>query len=185
MIRRPPRSTLFPYTTLFRSTALAAVAGGRCGRGRLRLGRRTGTGVLDLLDGGLRGGVGVLGRGRGGRRAAVTAPADDRELRTDLDRLVLGDEDLAQHAGSRRRDLGVDLVGRDLEEGLVDLDLLTLLLEPSGDRALGDALAQGGHGDGGRHRGRAPSGAGGWGEVRRSAVHVQRLAGEREVGLAD
>src|SRR2546426_1864292 len=27
MIRRPPRSTLFPYTTLFRSTALATLAG--------------------------------------------------------------------------------------------------------------------------------------------------------------
>src|SRR5256885_4345584 len=26
MIRRPPRSTLFPYTTLFRSSALVAVA---------------------------------------------------------------------------------------------------------------------------------------------------------------
>src|SRR3712207_8230176 len=26
MIRRPPRSTLFPYTTLFRSAALAATA---------------------------------------------------------------------------------------------------------------------------------------------------------------
>src|SRR3712207_8920175 len=37
------------------------------------------------------------------------------------------------------------------------------LLEPSGDRALGDALAQGGHGDGGRHRGGAPSGAVGGG----------------------
>src|SRR2546421_4653062 len=27
MIRRPPRSTLFPYTTLFRSPALAILAG--------------------------------------------------------------------------------------------------------------------------------------------------------------
>src|SRR2546421_5291922 len=27
MIRRPPRSTLFPYTTLFRSTLLAAACG--------------------------------------------------------------------------------------------------------------------------------------------------------------
>src|SRR3712207_6924587 len=27
MIRRPPRSTLFPYTTLFRSSAATAVAG--------------------------------------------------------------------------------------------------------------------------------------------------------------
>src|SRR3712207_8753220 len=29
MIRRPPRSTLFPYTTLFRSVALEAAAAGR------------------------------------------------------------------------------------------------------------------------------------------------------------
>src|SRR5256885_13201337 len=28
MIRRPPRSTLFPYTTLFRSTRIEKVAGG-------------------------------------------------------------------------------------------------------------------------------------------------------------
>src|SRR2546421_7050329 len=28
MIRRPPRSTLFPYTTLFRSGALPSVVGG-------------------------------------------------------------------------------------------------------------------------------------------------------------
>src|SRR2546430_7449136 len=30
MIRRPPRSTLFPYTTLFRSTARARHSGGAC-----------------------------------------------------------------------------------------------------------------------------------------------------------
>src|SRR2546422_6454914 len=30
MIRRPPRSTLFPYTTLFRSVLEHRVAGGRC-----------------------------------------------------------------------------------------------------------------------------------------------------------
>src|SRR5256885_12877994 len=29
MIRRPPRSTLFPYTTLFRSLALGVIAVGR------------------------------------------------------------------------------------------------------------------------------------------------------------
>src|SRR3989441_9906873 len=48
MIRRPPRSTLFPYTTLFRSSFAARpgvcgdghsviafeCAGGKCGRGR-------------------------------------------------------------------------------------------------------------------------------------------------------
>src|SRR5260370_4033989 len=32
MIRRPPRSTLFPYTTLFRSPATAQVASRRAGR---------------------------------------------------------------------------------------------------------------------------------------------------------
>src|SRR3712207_7251811 len=31
MIRRPPRSTLFPYTTLFRSAAVAALVGGVTG----------------------------------------------------------------------------------------------------------------------------------------------------------
>src|SRR6476661_3688598 len=39
MIRRPPRSTLFPYTTLFRSrTALGC---GGCGRLRRHCGRRS------------------------------------------------------------------------------------------------------------------------------------------------
>src|SRR5687768_18230012 len=41
MLRRPPRSTLFPYTTLFRSgrvlPAFAAVAGRSVARDRLRL----------------------------------------------------------------------------------------------------------------------------------------------------
>src|SRR3712207_8321916 len=57
MIRRPPRSTLFPYTTLFRSRNVGAlvalverpvrlddrhprIAGRRGGRGRRRRGRR-------------------------------------------------------------------------------------------------------------------------------------------------
>src|SRR3712207_8712309 len=35
MIRRPPRSTLFPYTTLFRSDAVELVAGLRGGERRL------------------------------------------------------------------------------------------------------------------------------------------------------
>src|SRR3712207_8421445 len=43
MIRRPPRSTLFPYTTLFRSRAAAPAPTARKGRGshaaRLRRGR--------------------------------------------------------------------------------------------------------------------------------------------------
>src|SRR5260370_10638927 len=39
MIRRPPRSTLFPYTTLFRSRAVAARAGVAAGQGRCRRSR--------------------------------------------------------------------------------------------------------------------------------------------------
>src|SRR2546430_8694740 len=31
MIRRPPRSTLFPYTTLFRSASTTEVTAGKCG----------------------------------------------------------------------------------------------------------------------------------------------------------
>src|SRR5437667_10944239 len=34
MIRRPPRSTLFPYTTLFRSALVGELADGRDDRGR-------------------------------------------------------------------------------------------------------------------------------------------------------
>src|SRR2546427_6874264 len=37
MIRRPPRSTLFPYTTLFRSGEVAALFCGRAGPGQGRL----------------------------------------------------------------------------------------------------------------------------------------------------
>src|SRR5256885_4156817 len=40
MIRRPPRSTLFPYTTLFRSVSLPAVGWGLGNRGLTRADRR-------------------------------------------------------------------------------------------------------------------------------------------------
>src|SRR3989475_6010923 len=53
MIRRPPRSTLFPYTTLFRSSRVGAFHGGglmgfqeiRQAEGALRM-ARDGTGLL-------------------------------------------------------------------------------------------------------------------------------------------
>src|SRR5256886_7540349 len=69
MIRRPPRSTLFPYTTLFRSGLDLGSRGAAVGkpvRGAVRvpcrrlgrLGRRSGRGGL----------VGFVGRGCGRRR---------------------------------------------------------------------------------------------------------------------
>src|SRR3989475_9629144 len=74
MIRRPPRSTLFPYTTLFRSAEavvtarvrtarpiLFAATVGEEGSGDLR-------GVKYLLNGG-------MGKGEGGRVHPTPAPA--------------------------------------------------------------------------------------------------------------
>jgi pyruvate/2-oxoglutarate dehydrogenase complex dihydrolipoamide acyltransferase (E2) component len=75
-----------------------------------------------------------------GSELAVTG--DHREFRADVDGLVLLDDDARQHAAGRGRDLGVDLVGRHLEQWLVGLDALTLGLQPAGDGALGHALAQ-------------------------------------------
>src|SRR2546422_8950124 len=51
MIRRPPRSTLFPYTTLFRShdgRRHDGACGGREGSRRTRVGRRARIGGGDL-----------------------------------------------------------------------------------------------------------------------------------------
>src|SRR2546430_6902945 len=49
MIRRPPRSTLFPYTTLFRSTAWASGLRGRDGRAADGL-ESVGWADTDVLD---------------------------------------------------------------------------------------------------------------------------------------
>src|SRR3712207_9093682 len=47
MIRRPPRSTLFPYTTLFRSERDGGIReAGRGGRGRTSRGNRAGRGQV-------------------------------------------------------------------------------------------------------------------------------------------
>ena len=89
----------------------------------------------------------------GCRRGPAAGAADDGELGAHRHRLVLADEDLADGAGDRGGDLGVDLVGGDLEQRLVDLDLVALGLQPAGDGALGDRLAERGHRHGGPARG--------------------------------
>src|SRR3712207_7401933 len=55
MIRRPPRSTLFPYTTLFRSLAAELAAGAQRGHQRFlddvfRVGRAAGHRVGDAVQ---------------------------------------------------------------------------------------------------------------------------------------
>src|SRR2546427_5167511 len=52
MIRRPPRSTLFPYTTLFRSAQVALEAGGRRRWRRPRPGRGPGPAPVRQEGGG-------------------------------------------------------------------------------------------------------------------------------------
>src|SRR2546426_12673468 len=49
MIRRPPRSTLFPYTTLFRSGALAVVPGATLPTGNQSLGFGAGRVLASLV----------------------------------------------------------------------------------------------------------------------------------------
>jgi len=49
MIRRPPRSTLFPYTTLFRSAAATAPATA-CSGGAYNVAGGVETTLLELLD---------------------------------------------------------------------------------------------------------------------------------------
>src|SRR3712207_9433957 len=52
MIRRPPRSTRFPYTTLFRSRRCGAAHGGHAGHQLMTVGnRKGGRPVRDEVDG--------------------------------------------------------------------------------------------------------------------------------------
>src|SRR2546422_6363410 len=68
MIRRPPRSTLFPYTTLFRSTAIVFLGFGYCVlRGAI------GEAHAERFDG--------AGHGIGGVHAAAGAGPDRKSTR--------------------------------------------------------------------------------------------------------
>src|SRR5207248_1594226 len=62
-----------------------------------------------------------------------------------LDRLVGLGEDLGDRARRGGRDLGVDLVGRDLDHGLALLDRATLGYMPFENRPLGNRFAHLGH----------------------------------------
>src|SRR3712207_8080735 len=64
MIRRPPRSTLFPYTTLFRSLAFSLLRGpGRVAVGLLVLGQDLVGAACGVVEGRLRVGRGALHHG--------------------------------------------------------------------------------------------------------------------------
>src|SRR3712207_1175223 len=99
MIRRPPRSTLFPYTTLFRSAHVRGEDHGYVLRRlldplKLRLREPRGAdddrpGVREVLDGGLRGGeldegLGVIGWVLGGGDPDPPHTAELPEVGADL-----------------------------------------------------------------------------------------------------
>src|SRR2546430_7931855 len=73
MIRRPPRSTLFPYTTLFRSARLAAELRARGCRGDVLIMQSHG-GVAPVRES-ARLAAGAVLSGPAGRRAARREPA--------------------------------------------------------------------------------------------------------------
>src|SRR5919204_347412 len=101
----------------------------------LRLAAPFGLGFLTLLG---------LGLAALGRRlpAALAVLLDLGQLGAHPHGLVDLHLDALQHPRHRRGHLGVDLVGGDLEQRLVDLDLVALLLQPARDGALGDRLAE-------------------------------------------
>ncbi len=111
--------------------------GGRCRRGRRRGGRGFRRGLCRWRSG---------GRCRCSRRSAGRV-RDDGDQRADVDGVALVDLDLGEEPRGGRRHLCVDLVGGHLEQRLVDRDRVTHLLEPLGDRALGDRLTELGHRD--------------------------------------
>ncbi len=100
--------------------------------------RGDGLGGLDGRLGGRRS-AGLWGLG-GGRRAVHRDAGDHLP---DRDRLALLDEDLADCSTRGRGQLDVDLVGRDLDDGVVHLDGLADLHTPFEDRSLGDRLSRG------------------------------------------
>ena len=137
----------------------AGAAAGAALRGPVRRGAGAASGAGAARSGlGCRRGRGSarsgLGRGAAsgaGAAAAAGAVADGHERRADLDGLVLLDEDRLDHPGDGRRDLGVDLVGRHLEQRLVDLHTVADVLQPAGDRALRDTLTECREADGFAH----------------------------------
>src|SRR2546422_6736165 len=79
MIRRPPKSTLFPYTTLFRSGTQTTTASGIATVGSWTLSATAGTNTLTATSSGLTGSPVTFTAegtaGAAGRLAFTTAPS--------------------------------------------------------------------------------------------------------------
>src|SRR3989449_11011749 len=119
MIRRPPRSTLFPYTTLFRSLASTAVAGDLpgvdAGAGEVTVRRLLAEGAPLVVVRDRRGPVGaVAARGATtatlptARRVADRLSSDTRALLESIGRLAAARGARAFLVGGMVRDLWTD-----------------------------------------------------------------------------
>ena len=80
----------------------------------------------------------------GAARASVLNAADHR---VDADGGAFLDQDLGKDAGAGRRNLGIDLIGGDLEERFVALHVFAGFLEPFGQGSFDNAFAHLGHYD--------------------------------------
>src|SRR5271165_4749264 len=80
-----------------------------------------------------------------GRYTCLTLSSDGADDGVDLHSRAGLDFDVLQRAGSGRRNLGVNLVGGDLKQRFVALDLLAGLLQPLGDGPFKDRLPHLGH----------------------------------------
>ena len=99
--------------------------------------------------------AGVAPRRLRRRAGAATAGfADPGQRGADRHGLAGLHQDLQQHPVVRAGDLRIHLVGRHLEQRVVELDGVAGLLQPGADGALGDGLAQLRHGDVVHHAGR-------------------------------
>src|SRR3989442_15970602 len=95
MIRRPPRSTLFPYTTLFRSVALAC--------GSLAPGKIEAPAEVDQLTfSGQANQKVTLTLAGSGFPLAVTAPAGDRKSAGEGKRVDLGGRRIIEKKEEKR-----------------------------------------------------------------------------------
>src|SRR6202041_841306 len=74
--------------------------------------------------------------------SSSSAFIDQAEQGADRDGLAVLGGDLAERSGGRRRDLDRDLVGLELDQGLVDGNRIACLLEPAADGGLGHGFAE-------------------------------------------
>ena len=114
--------------------------------------------ICGFRLGGFLGGSFIVVRVRivAGIRTCLVLIANLGDHGAHVHRVIFIGDDLQQNTGHRGWDFGIHLVRGDFQQRLIDLDLVTNLLEPLGHSAFCYGLAQFGHFDGMRHGLEAP-----------------------------